>query len=96
MFWMLISLVVLILLAFFILKKTLKLFLSDSNEPVFLDLENRFLDPVREKSLFFPSLKQDSPEVTLTIVVPAYNEEERLESTLVDTIKFLKKRQVLF
>lgn len=81
--------------AMFLFKKFLNYFFAESNEPVFLDLENRYLDPSRNnKPVFFPSLK-DSPEVTLTLVFPAYNEEERLEGTLIDTIKFLKNKQEL-
>jgi len=43
----------------------------------------------------FPSL-DDSPQVDLSVIVPAYNEEERLPCMLVDCLTFLEDRKETF
>lgn len=53
--------------------------------------EQHFRDVQNSKDIPFPSLK-DPPTVTLSVIVPAYNEEERLPPMLDECLDFLEKR----
>lgn len=59
-------------------------FLS-KDEPVFLDVQSGM-----EKK--FPSL-EDKPSLNLSVIVPAYNEQDRLTPMLDETIQFLEERK---
>lgn len=55
--------------------------------------ENTYIDPNHNNEQFpFPSLSSP-PTVDLSLIVPAYNEEERLPIMLDQTLLYLKKRQ---
>ncbi|XP_013421087.1 dolichyl-phosphate beta-glucosyltransferase [Lingula anatina] len=55
--------------------------------------EKYFLDPKKDDSkVLFPSI-HDPASVDLSVIVPAYNEEERLPVMLDETLEFLGKRQ---
>lgn len=96
-FWLLFGVALVLVLGFFTVKFGLGSMLGtavDPSQPLFFDTENMFVDPNRNNKRFaFPFLK-DASQVDLSIVFPAYNEEERLEKTLIETIQFLKDRQV--
>jgi dolichyl-phosphate beta-glucosyltransferase len=62
------------------------------NSFLFHDLENTYLDPQRNTRIQFPFINQPA-EIELSVIIPAFNEEERLESTLIDIIDFLKQLQ---
>jgi len=55
--------------------------------------EGFFTNPATGGREPFPSIERDAPEVTLTVVVPAYNEEERLHLMLDPALAFLEKRR---
>uniref|UniRef100_A0AAV1TY62 dolichyl-phosphate beta-glucosyltransferase n=1 Tax=Peronospora matthiolae TaxID=2874970 RepID=A0AAV1TY62_9STRA len=56
--------------------------------------EATFVDPHDDtKRLRFGSLGDEQPQVSLTVVIPAYNEEQRIEVTLNETIAFLDEKQ---
>ncbi|KAF0699275.1 Aste57867_10149 [Aphanomyces stellatus] len=50
-----------------------------------------YRDPTTSTDIAFPSLSS-SPSIYLTIVVPAYNESERILPMLADTVAFMDKR----
>lgn len=54
--------------------------------------EKAFLDPKQGKSIPFPSLT-DPPSVDLSVIVPAYNEEERLPAMLNEALEYLEDRK---
>ncbi|XP_046369430.1 dolichyl-phosphate beta-glucosyltransferase-like [Haliotis rufescens] len=54
--------------------------------------EKFFHDPKRKAESEFPSI-HDPPSVDLTVVVPAYNEEERLSSMMDEALEYLEDRQ---
>ncbi|XP_071087179.1 dolichyl-phosphate beta-glucosyltransferase-like [Haliotis cracherodii] len=54
--------------------------------------EKFFHDPKRKTESEFPSI-HDPPSVDLTVVVPAYNEEERLSSMMDEALEYLEDRQ---
>lgn len=54
--------------------------------------ERSFLDPKTEKRTPFPSLVSDPAEVTLSVVVPSYNEEKRLPPMLDEAIDVLEQK----
>jgi len=54
--------------------------------------EKTFLDTKTGTSLPFPSLS-DPPGIDLSIIVPAYNEEERLPAMLNEALEYLEKRK---
>ncbi|XP_033743428.1 dolichyl-phosphate beta-glucosyltransferase-like [Pecten maximus] len=54
--------------------------------------EEYFLDPKKKEKIKFPSI-HDPPSVDLTVVVPAYNEEERLPAMMNEAIDYLEERQ---
>ncbi|KAK8813332.1 hypothetical protein WA158_002924 [Blastocystis sp. Blastoise] len=56
------------------------------------DSEKTFYDPQSEEYHEFPSLN-DPATIDLSIVIPAYNEENRMRSMLDATIHFLKERE---
>ncbi|XP_014270890.1 dolichyl-phosphate beta-glucosyltransferase [Halyomorpha halys] len=53
--------------------------------------EHYFYDAVSSHIIPFPSLK-DSPTITLSVIVPAYNEEKRLSTMLDECLDFLEDR----
>ncbi|XP_008473528.1 dolichyl-phosphate beta-glucosyltransferase [Diaphorina citri] len=54
--------------------------------------ERVFLDVKTGQELEFPSL-DDEPSVNLSVIVPAYNEQDRLKPMLDETIEFLNERR---
>ncbi|CAI5734133.1 unnamed protein product [Hyaloperonospora brassicae] len=56
--------------------------------------EATYIDPNDDnKRVPFGSLGDEAAHVSLTVVIPAYNEEERVAVTLADTIAFLNEKQ---
>eukprot|EP01137_Pigoraptor_chileana_P023065 Opistho-2@88772 len=55
------------------------------------DSEQSYSDPATGRRTLFPSLFED-PTVDLSLVVPAYNEQERLPVMLDETIEYLERR----
>ncbi|CAH2063133.1 unnamed protein product, partial [Iphiclides podalirius] len=53
--------------------------------------EETFFDPKTASRLHFPSIS-DPQSLNLSIIVPAYNEEERLPPMLNETFEFMEKR----
>ncbi|KAH8353058.1 hypothetical protein KR084_008632 [Drosophila pseudotakahashii] len=53
--------------------------------------EETFLDPHSIKTVTFPSL-EDSPSLELSVIVPAYNEEQRLPAMLDECLAFLEQK----
>nr|CAG4646502.1 EOG090X0BIY [Macrothrix elegans] len=53
------------------------------------DEENFFFDPITKSKIPFPSL-YESPSVKLSVIIPAYNEEERLPRMLEECLKYLE------
>ncbi|XP_017068501.2 dolichyl-phosphate beta-glucosyltransferase [Drosophila eugracilis] len=53
--------------------------------------EETFLDPNSIKTFTFPSL-EDTPSVELSVIVPAYNEEQRLPAMLDECLAFLEQK----
>ncbi|KAG6578126.1 putative dolichyl-phosphate beta-glucosyltransferase [Phytophthora cinnamomi] len=51
------------------------------------------LDPPQEDSLPFGSLGDEKAQVTLSVVIPAYNEEQRILVTIKDTVAFLDEKK---
>uniref|UniRef100_A0A8D8W6X6 Dolichyl-phosphate beta-glucosyltransferase n=1 Tax=Cacopsylla melanoneura TaxID=428564 RepID=A0A8D8W6X6_9HEMI len=71
-----------------------------SNNPfpdiAFISKEERvFLDVKSGQEKDFPSLEEE-PSVSLSVIVPAYNEQDRLRPMLDETIDFLDKRKHKF
>ena len=67
------------------------------SEDQFLNTETKYrgekpLHDVSSEYDKFPTFDQP-PTVTLSIIVPAYNEEERMRSMLDCTISYLKQRE---
>lgn len=56
------------------------------------DSEKFYLDPKKGKKLEFPSI-HDPPSVDLSVIVPAYNEEERLPLMMDEALEYLEGRQ---
>ncbi|XP_068627701.1 dolichyl-phosphate beta-glucosyltransferase [Battus philenor] len=72
---------------------SLFLYLTTSTYPIvkrYKD-EESFFDPKTKDRLNFPSISEPS-SLNLTIVVPAYNEEERLPPMLDETLEFMENR----
>ncbi|XP_044256113.1 dolichyl-phosphate beta-glucosyltransferase [Tribolium madens] len=53
--------------------------------------EKEFLDPVTGNTILFPSI-EDKPSKKLSVIVPAYNEENRLPPMLEECVDFLESR----
>jgi dolichyl-phosphate beta-glucosyltransferase len=53
--------------------------------------EKEFVDPVTGNAILFPSI-DDEPTVKLSVIVPAYNEEERVSPMLEECVEFLEAR----
>nr|XP_014086339.2 dolichyl-phosphate beta-glucosyltransferase isoform X2 [Bactrocera oleae] len=53
--------------------------------------ERHFLDPIRIQNVDFPSV-EDAPTVHLSVIIPAYNEEQRLPKMLEECISFLEEK----
>ncbi|XP_005187768.1 dolichyl-phosphate beta-glucosyltransferase [Musca domestica] len=53
--------------------------------------EKTFLDPNILKNIEFPSI-EDEPSVDLSVIVPAYNEEERMPSMLDECLEYLENK----
>jgi len=56
------------------------------------DQEKVFCDPKKKTEIPFPSLT-DPPSIDLSVVVPAYNEEERLPAMLNEALGYLEERK---
>lgn len=56
------------------------------------DSEKYFVDPKKKKNIDFPSI-HDPPNIDLSVIVPAYNEEERLPEMMNDAMAYLEDRQ---
>jgi len=54
--------------------------------------EKRFNDPKTKETLAFPSLA-DPASIDLSVIVPAYNEEERLPAMLNEALEYLEERK---
>lgn len=54
--------------------------------------EKFYLDPATSEKHLFPSVNDD-PTVYMSLVVPAYKEEERLPKMMDETMEYLEKRQ---
>ncbi|KAG1692721.1 hypothetical protein DVH05_025199 [Phytophthora capsici] len=55
--------------------------------------EATYRDPQTNKLLPFGSLGDEKAEVTLSVVIPAYNEQDRILVTIKDTIAFLDEKK---
>ncbi|CAH0514086.1 unnamed protein product [Peronospora belbahrii] len=65
--------------------------LAEEVDPV---QEATYIDPNNHNQrLYFGSLGDERAEVLLTVVIPAYNEEERILVTIKDTVAFLDEKQ---
>ncbi|XP_050319063.1 dolichyl-phosphate beta-glucosyltransferase [Bactrocera neohumeralis] len=53
--------------------------------------ERHFLDPIRIQNVDFPSV-EDAPTVHLSVIIPAYNEEQRLPKMLEECMCFLEEK----
>ena len=53
-----------------------------------------FTDPRENREHRFPSVLSDAPDRLLTVVVPAYNEQERLPAMMDDLLKYMHTRQI--
>uniref|UniRef100_A0A1L8EDD8 Dolichyl-phosphate beta-glucosyltransferase n=1 Tax=Haematobia irritans TaxID=7368 RepID=A0A1L8EDD8_HAEIR len=53
--------------------------------------EKTYLDPNILKNIEFPSI-EDEPTVDLSVIVPAYNEEERMPSMLDECLEYLENK----
>uniref|UniRef100_A0A0K8TZG1 Dolichyl-phosphate beta-glucosyltransferase n=1 Tax=Bactrocera latifrons TaxID=174628 RepID=A0A0K8TZG1_BACLA len=53
--------------------------------------ERHFLDPIRIQNVDFPSV-EDEPTVHLSVIIPAYNEEQRLPKMLEECMSFLEEK----
>lgn len=53
--------------------------------------ERHFLDPVKIQNVDFPSV-EDAPTVHLSVIIPAYNEEQRLPKMLEECMSFLEEK----
>ncbi|XP_039952752.1 dolichyl-phosphate beta-glucosyltransferase [Bactrocera tryoni] len=53
--------------------------------------ERHFLDPIRIQNVDFPSV-EDAPTVHLSVIIPAYNEEQRLPKMLEECMSFLEEK----
>ncbi|CAH8540574.1 unnamed protein product [Dicrocoelium dendriticum] len=56
-------------------------------------LEECFIDPISSEYIRFPLNLKDRPTVELSVVIPAYNEEDRLPKMLQETLSYLDKRK---
>uniref|UniRef100_A0A1B0D386 Dolichyl-phosphate beta-glucosyltransferase n=1 Tax=Phlebotomus papatasi TaxID=29031 RepID=A0A1B0D386_PHLPP len=55
--------------------------------------ENYFTDPVTQTRQEFPSIEEE-PALDLSVIVPAYNEEDRLGKMLDECLEYLNKRRM--
>ncbi|XP_067626255.1 dolichyl-phosphate beta-glucosyltransferase [Eurosta solidaginis] len=53
--------------------------------------EQHFLDPIAIKNVDFPTI-ENAPSVDLSVIVPAYNEEQRLPSMMEECLNFLEEK----
>jgi len=54
--------------------------------------EKYFLDPKTNERILFPSLLRDEASLYLSVIVPAFNEENRLPKMLNESIDYLENR----
>lgn len=54
--------------------------------------EEYFFDPKTKQNIRFPSMIKDDPTVYLSVIVPAFNEENRLPKMLDEAIDYLEMR----
>jgi len=66
----------------------------DYNQILWLPGENTYIDPNKNKEDRIPFAPITSPpSVYISLIVPAYNEQERLPSMMDETLEYLKKRK---
>ncbi|XP_011207742.2 dolichyl-phosphate beta-glucosyltransferase [Bactrocera dorsalis] len=53
--------------------------------------EKHFLDPIKIQNVDFPPV-EDAPTVHLSVIIPAYNEEQRLPKMLEECMSFLEEK----
>ncbi|XP_017465014.1 PREDICTED: dolichyl-phosphate beta-glucosyltransferase [Rhagoletis zephyria] len=53
--------------------------------------ETHFLDPIAIQNVNFPSIS-DAPTLDLSVIIPAYNEEQRLPKMLEECVGFLEEK----
>ena len=53
-----------------------------------------YYDPDKSQNMRFPLLMETQPSVSLSVVVPAYNEENRIGSMLDETLRYLERRSL--
>ncbi|XP_065884803.1 dolichyl-phosphate beta-glucosyltransferase-like isoform X2 [Dysidea avara] len=72
----------------------LYLLLTSSREPNLSRSQNErtYLDPSTKQRHEFPSL-EDNASLSLSVIVPAYKEEERLPVMMEETLEYLEKRK---
>ena len=66
---------------------------SSWSDPPATSYYHSFLDPRSSHSSPFPSLSSP-PSVTLSLIIPAYNEQERLDVMMDATLSYLRQRRV--
>ena len=81
---------ILTLLKFLVVRTLLK----HKREPLWLEEENVYLDPSTHTVHKFPSLLENEKATKkLSVIVPAYNEEERLPIMLDETFEYLESNK---
>ena len=91
-FWTIAITISSLVLVTLLLKTTLVL-ISPSPQP---RRDYQFLNTKTNKLEKFPSLMASKPTLLLSVVVPAYNEEKRLESMLTEAIQHLQSLNIKF
>ncbi|EFA80389.1 glycosyltransferase [Heterostelium album PN500] len=64
---------------------------SSFEGPLWLANENVYIDPKDKSEVEFPSIK-DKDSLYLSLIVPAYNEQDRLPTMLDETLRYLKQK----
>ncbi|KAL8558469.1 dolichyl-phosphate beta-glucosyltransferase [Nucella lapillus] len=93
LFTLLLFLLILAVIALAILLVVIKLTTIPNPDLGRHDSEKWFKDPRKEDTyLAFPSIT-DPPSLDLSVIVPAYNEEERLPAMMDEALQYLESRQ---
>ena len=66
---------------------------SSLHDPPALSYKHDFNDPTTKRSAPFPSLLTSSATVSLSLIIPAYNEQARLNRMMDATLAYLHKRR---
>jgi dolichyl-phosphate beta-glucosyltransferase len=88
----LIVIIVILIIITICLISFLRLISSPIPNIIRYESENYFLNPKTNEKLLFPSLLTDEPSLYLSVIVPAFNEEERLPKMLSEAIDYLENR----